>query len=236
MIRTIPSEQRFHADHGWLDTRFSFSFAEYYDPDNSSFGHLRVFNDDRVAPGTGFGMHPHRDMEIVTYVIEGALQHRDSMGNTGIIRPGEVQRMTAGTGILHSEFNPSETEPVHLLQIWVHPRERGLRPDWEQRRFPLEGSTNRLVPLVSGGDIQDTLVMHQDAVFYAAKLDPGIRVEHALVKGRLAHLFLIAGALRLNKDHMLRPGDAARITEEELLEIEAEEAAHFLLIDLGNNE
>lgn len=232
MINIIKSDERYTADHGWLKSRFSFSFADYYDPANMNFGNLRVFNDDTVQPGGGFGTHPHRDMEIVTYVIEGALEHQDSMGNKGIIHTGEVQRMTAGTGILHSEYNASNKEPVHFLQIWVMPRERGLTPSWEQKQYHVQETPNLWVPLISGGDLPDTLHINQDAVFQAAVLEQGGELDYKLPAGHLAHLFVIGGTIRLNGSSTLSSGDAARISETDRITLEASDKAHVLIIEL----
>ncbi|WP_438449289.1 pirin family protein [Gorillibacterium sp. sgz5001074] len=232
MIRIIPSSDRFTADHGWLRSRFSFSFAEYRDPANMSFGHLRVFNDDIVQPAGGFGTHPHRDMEIVTYVIEGALEHQDSMGNKGIIRKGEIQRMTAGTGILHSEYNASDKEPVHFLQIWIMPRARNLTPSWEQKPVEVLNRPNQWTPLISGGDLPDTLEIHQDARFLATVLEPGHVLDYGIAAGNKVHLFLIDGTVKLNGEHTLKAGDAARITDITQLQVAASEHAHLLLIDM----
>lgn len=232
MIQWIPSEERFTADHGWLKSRFSFSFAEYMDPSNVSFGVLRVFNDDIVQPAGGFGTHPHRDMEIITYVIEGALEHQDSMGNKGIIHTGEIQRMTAGTGILHSEYNASDKEPVHFLQIWILPRQKGLTPSWEQKQFHVRENPNQWTSLISGGNVPGTLKINQDAGFHAAVLEPDHELEYVLPKDAKAHLFIIEGTVRLNGEITLKAGDAARITDQELLRLQAAEPAHVLLIDM----
>ena len=230
MITLIRSNERYTADHGWLKSNFSFSFAEYHDPANMHFGNLRVLNDDTVQPGAGFGMHPHRDMEIVTYVIEGALEHKDSMGHTGVIHSGDVQRITAGTGIYHSEYNASDTDPVHFLQVWILPREKGLQPGYAQRSF---GSVrNALIPLVSGTNLEDTLQINQDAVFYAAKMDPDQTIRHQ-TGNRYIHLFMIEGNVVLNGDYKLETGDAARITDTEELQLHASSDAHFLLIDMA---
>lgn len=232
LIQWIPSAQRFTADHGWLKSRFSFSFAEYMDPSNVSFGHLRVFNDDIVQPEGGFGTHPHRDMEIVTYVIDGALEHQDSMGNKGIIRAGEIQRMTAGTGVLHSEYNASDKEPVHFLQIWVFPREKGLPPSWEQKKVEVLNRPNQWTPLVSGGNLADTLHIHQDAIFQATVLEAGHELEYGLPESNKAHLFVIDGSVELNGEYTMKAGDAARITDTELLQLKATDNTHMLIIDM----
>jgi redox-sensitive bicupin YhaK (pirin superfamily) len=186
MIRVRRASERGHFDHGWLDTFHTFSFARYYDPGHMGFRSLRVINEDRVAPGRGFGTHPHEDMEIVTYVLSGALAHRDSLGTGSTIRPGELQRMTAGTGITHSEFNPSDAEPVHLYQIWLLPEREGLEPSYEQRAFPEDERRNRL-RLVASPDGQDgSLSIRQDARLYLATLDGGREASHELAPGRHA--------------------------------------------------
>lgn len=232
MIHIIPSEKRYTAEHGWLTTRHSFSFAEYYDPNNLHFGVLRVFNDDIVQPGKGFDMHPHADMEIVTYVIDGVLEHQDSMGNRGLIHAGELQRMTAGTGVFHSEYNPSREQPVHLLQIWFFPDRRGLTPSWEQTSFPPEAQLNRLLPVVSGTPREGALSIHQDVTVYLSRLDAGRSLTHEQEEGRLMYLFLIEGRVKLDGQHDMKAGDTARITDLTRISIEAEEDAHFMLMDL----
>jgi redox-sensitive bicupin YhaK (pirin superfamily) len=231
MIKIIKSEDRYHADHGWLDTRWHFSFSDYYDPQNMNWSKLRVFNDDVVQPGTGFGMHPHRDMEIVTYVLDGELSHEDSVGNKGVVRPGEVQVMSAGTGIRHAEVNASKA-PVHLLQLWIEPRRKGNPPRWEQRQFTAAERDGKLLPVVSGGDVADTLTIDQDATIYVAALKAGESVTHAVKSGRHhAYLFVTGGAVTVN-GKALGAGDQARIADESTLEIEATTGAEFLLIDL----
>src|SRR3954469_23823774 len=188
MIRVRRAGERGHFDHGWLDTYHTFSFAGYYDPRHPGFRALRVINEDRVAPGRGFGTHPHEDMEIVTYVLSGALAHKDSLGTGSTIRPGELQRMTAGTGISHSEFNPSQTEPVHLYQIWLLPEREGLEPSYEQRAFSDDETRGRL-RLVAARDGRDgALTIHQDAELYLGTLDEGRRISHPLRPGRHAWL------------------------------------------------
>jgi hypothetical protein len=231
MIKVIKSEERHHADMGWLSTYWHFSFSEYYDPTNMNWGALRVFNDDVVRPGQGFGAHPHRNMEIVTYVLEGELEHRDNQGNTGVIHPGEVQVMSAGTGIVHSEYNHSKDRPVHLLQLWIIPRTKGLKPRWEQRRFTAEARGGILLPVVSAGNIPGTLAIDQDATIYASALLAGQSVIHKSRTGRKAYLFVIAGALTVNETP-LRPGDQARIADEPELSLKATEDAELMLLDL----
>ena len=231
MIRVRRSSERGHFDHGWLDTYHTFSFARYYDPTHMGFRALRVINEDRVAPGRGFGTHPHEDMEIVTYVLDGALAHRDSLGTGSTIRPGELQRMTAGTGIMHSEFNPSEAEPVHLYQIWLLPEREGLEPSYEQKAFPEEERHNRL-RLVASPDGQDgSLSIRQDARLYLASLDGGEEVRHALPPGRHAWLQVLRGGAGLN-GNKLSAGDGAAVSDESALTIGADGPSEVLLFDL----
>jgi hypothetical protein len=230
MIALRPSAQRGHFDHGWLDTYHSFSFADYYDPAQMGFRSLRVINEDRVEPGQGFGMHPHNDMEIVTVILEGALQHKDSMGNGSIIRPGDVQRMSAGTGVLHSEFNPSDTEPVHLLQIWIRPNRNGLAPSYEQKTF--ETKPGRLT-LVASPDARDGSVkIHQDAELYRATLESGQSVTHALQPGRGAWIQVARGTVRL-AEQTLSAGDGAALEDVRRIDLAATELAEILLFDLA---
>lgn len=231
MIKVIKSEERYHADRGWLDTRWHFSFDDYYDPANMNWGPLRVFNDDIVRPGQGFGSHGHRDMEIVTYGVEGELEHRDSEGNTGVVHPGEVQVMSAGTGIVHSEYNHSKTEPVHFLQLWIMPRAKGRKPRWEQRQFTRAERAGKLLPVVSSGDIPRTLVIDQDAAIYISALSAGQEVVHKGAPGRSAYLFVVAGSVSLDGTS-LAAGDQARIGDETQLAIKAAEESEFVLLDL----
>ncbi len=208
MIKVIRSGERHHADMGWLSTYWHFSFGEYYDPANTNWGALRVFNDDVIQPAQGFGSHPHRDMEIVTYVLEGELEHRDDRGNVGVIHPGEVQVMSAGTGIVHSEYNHSKDRPVHLLQIWIIPRTKGLTPRWEQRRFATADRRGILLPVVSAGTIPGTLTIDQVAAIYVFALPVGQTVLHKSHAGRKAYVFVIGGALTVNGSP-LSAGDQA---------------------------
>ncbi len=231
MIQVIRSDERHHENHGWLDTRWHFSFADYYDPENEQWGALRVFNDDVVQPGQGFGMHPHRDMEIITYVLSGSLEHRDSLGHRGVIGPGEVQVMSAGRGIRHSEYNASKTDPLHLLQLWIFPRHNGLEPRWEQRVFPPAERTGRLLPVVSDGATPGTLSIDQDAQIFIARLAKGQSVSHTLRAGRKAYLFLISGEATLG-DRKLLPGDQARIADEKQISLEGIRDAELILLDL----
>ena len=211
MIAIRRAEDRGHADHGWLDTRHTFSFADYYDPHFMGFSDLRVINEDRVRAGQGFDTHGHRDMEIVSYVLEGELAHQDSMGNGSVIRPGEVQRMTAGTGVLHSERNPSRERPVHFLQIWILPAERRLAPGYEQRAFPEAERRGRL-RLVGSPDGRDgSVTIHQDVRLWTALLGDGERVRHDLAPGRAAWIQVARGELRADGER-LRAGDGAAVT------------------------
>ncbi len=231
MITVITSGERYHADHGWLSTYWHFSFADYYDPANTNWGPLRVFNDDVIQPGQGFGAHPHRDMEIITCVLEGELEHQDNQGNQGVIHPGEVQVMSAGRGIVHSEFNRSVERPVHLHQIWILPRTKGLQPRWEQRRFDPAAREGRLLPVVSAGDIPGTLAIDQDATIYISALRRGQKVVHTTGPGRKAYLFVIAGSLRVNGTSLAQ-GDQARIADEPEIALGAIEEAELILLDL----
>lgn len=232
MITVRKSEARGHANHGWLDSYHTFSFAGYYDPNYMNFRSLRVINEDFVSPGRGFGTHGHSDMEIITYVLEGALEHKDSLGTGAVIKPGEVQRMTAGTGIQHSEFNSSQTDPVHLLQIWLLPDTKGLPPSYEQRDFPVEERHGKL-RLVAARDARDGAVkVHQDVDLYAAVLDKDSRVSHALQPHRHAWVQVARGSVLLN-GLTLQNGDAAAVSDESKLVIEAAEDAEFLLFDLA---
>ena len=218
MITLRSSAERGHADHGWLNTYHSFSFADYYSPRHMGFRSLRVINEDWVQPGRGFGMHPHRDMEIITYVLEGALSHKDSIGNGSIIRPGDVQRMSAGTGVLHSEFNHSRSEPVHLLQIWILPNQTGLEPSYEQTTFTPEEKLNRLRLIASPDGREGSVVIHQDATLYAALLDDGKSVRYELKGGRYAWLQVARGEVLVNGS-ALKHGDGGAVEKESSVEI-----------------
>jgi hypothetical protein len=233
LISIFPGESRFFADHGWLKSRFSFSFAEYYDPSNMNFGPLRVFNDDIVQPLKGFGSHPHREMEIVSIVLKGRLQHQDSTGNKAVLQPGEVQRMSAGTGIVHSETNPSREEEVNFLQLWFLPNQQGLHPSYEQKAYDLNAMKNHLLPVVSGR-IQDKNIayIHQDLTLYLSELDARKSLAFLQEKNRRIYVFVIEGELTLNKENRLKKRDAARITDLVQLEIESDHGATFMLIDL----
>jgi redox-sensitive bicupin YhaK (pirin superfamily) len=232
MLQVRHANQRGHFDHGWLDTNHTFSFADYFDPAQMGFRALRVINEDRVAPGQGFGMHGHRDMEIVTIVLEGALEHRDSIGNGEVLRPGELQRMSAGTGIRHSEFNPSPTEPVHLYQIWLLPGQKGLSPSYEQKAFADGEKRNRLRLVASPDGRDGSLTIHQDATLYLASLADKASVVHPLAKGRAAWLQVLRGNVSVN-GQPVSAGDGAAVTDEAALTIQAEPAAEVLLFDLA---
>ncbi len=227
MIALRPAEERGHTRLSWLDSRHSFSFDRYYDPRHMGFRVLRVINEDRVDPGQGFGTHPHRDMEILTFVLEGALEHKDSLGNGSVIRPGDVQRMTAGTGISHSEFNPSRTEPVHFLQVWILPERPGLEPSYEQRSFPAAG-----LRLVGSRDGREGSVrIHQDVLVYVARLSPGEEVVHALAPGRHAWIQMARGAVQVNGTR-LGAGDGAALSEERSVTLRGVDDAEALVFDL----
>ena len=232
MIVLRKAAERGHADHGWLDTYHSFSFADYYDPRHTGFGALRVINDDRVQPGKGFGMHPHRDMEIVTYILDGELQHRDSMGNGSVIRPGDVQRMSAGLGIMHSEFNPSATEPVHLLQIWIEPNAKGITPSYEQKHYPEEERRGHLRLVASPDGARQSVTIHQDAKVYGTLMERGDSVVHHLAPGRRAYVHVARGSVSIG-DEKLQGGDAAKITGEKSVTLHTDETAEVLLFDLA---
>ncbi|MDK9700062.1 MAG: pirin family protein [bacterium] len=230
MIRVIPAAQRHSADFGWLQTNWLFSFDQYYDPNNLQFGNLRVFNDDVVQPQTGFGTHPHREMEIVTIVLSGAVTHQDSMGNHTKISAGEVQRMTAGAGITHSEYN-RESVPLHLYQIWFPPHTRRLVPSYEQQPFEASKLKNALHRVVSGNEDEGLIKIHAHASIYLSQLDPGVTVEHNLATQRGAFVYVTEGVLDVNGIHLTKT-DQARIEEEPLVRITAAEASRFILIDV----
>ncbi|HXI24158.1 MAG TPA: pirin family protein [Pyrinomonadaceae bacterium] len=232
MITIRKSEDRGHLDHGWLDTYHTFSFDQYYDPAHTHFRTLRVINEDRVAQGKGFPTHSHRDMEIITYILSGSLEHRDSMGNGSVIRPGDVQRMTAGTGVAHSEFNPSASEPVHLLQIWIMPGARNLAPGYEQKFFSEEDRQNKLRLIASPEGSDGSVKINQDARVYASIVEPETKLTHDLKKNRYAWLQVTRGSVGLN-DVALNQGDGAAINREDKLEISARDRAELLLFDLA---
>jgi quercetin 2,3-dioxygenase len=224
--------ERFHTRTDWLNSFHSFSFGPHYDPNNVEFSKLRVLNDDVIAPGRGFGAHPHRDMEIVTWVLEGALAHRDSSGGEGVLRPGEVQTMTAGTGIVHSEYNASATEPVHFLQMWVEPDRTGLTPGYAQKAFPEAARRGVLLPVVSKGSIEGTLPIHQHATMFVGTFETGQSLTHRNTVGEHSHLYVAGGQVRIGEE-TLHAGDAVRITGREVLAIEVLAPSDLVLWDLA---
>jgi quercetin 2,3-dioxygenase len=232
MITIRKSDERGHADHGWLNTHFTFSFADYFDPEHVHFRTLRVMNDDRIAGGGGFPTHPHRDMEIVTYVLEGALAHKDSMGNGSVIRPGDVQYMSAGTGVAHSEFNASETEPVHLYQIWMFPDKKNYTPTYGQKHFSADDKRGKLRLVVSPDGREGSVQIRQDNELYAAVLGKGESVKHALKPQRHAYVQVARGSLKLNGKE-LETGDGAAISGEKSVELTGVDEAEVLLFDLA---
>ena len=233
MITVRPSQERGHFDHGWLKTFHTFSFADYYDPKHVHFRALRVINEDWVEPGMGFGTHPHRDMEIITYVLEGELAHKDSMGNGAPIRPGEVQRMSAGTGVLHSEYNHSDEEFVHLLQIWIMPDKRGVQPSYEQKAFSDEEKRNRLRLIASPTGRDGSVTINADAEVYATLLDGGTSVQHELANGRHAWIQVVRGSVTAN-GKKLDAGDGAGLSNETVVELSASAPnTEVLLFDLA---
>ena len=226
------SAERGYADHGWLKSFHTFSFAGYHDPGHMGFGPLRVINEDRVAPGQGFGKHPHRDMEIISYVLDGELEHKDSMGTGSVIRPGDVQRMSAGTGVFHSEYNPSQKNGVHFLQIWIEPDELGIKPSYEQKFFAPEEKRGKLRLLASPDGRDGSVTVHQDAQLYAALVDGEEMLTHRLAKGRKAYVHVARGAVTVN-DQPLGSGDALKVDGESDVVIEKGDEAEVLLFDLA---
>ncbi len=231
MITARPGRERGHADHGWLKSAHSFSFADYFDPKHTQFGPLRVINEDRIAAGTGFGKHGHRDMEIVSYVLDGALAHEDSMGNRASIVPGEVQRMSAGTGVMHSEFNHNAGGETHFLQIWIIPNRKGVAPGYEQKMFSAEDKRGRLRLVVSGDGAEGSVTIHQDARLYAGLFDGEESAVLPLAAGRLGYAHMARGSARIN-GQVLRAGDALLFEGEPAVAIEAGDAAEVLVFDL----
>jgi quercetin 2,3-dioxygenase len=231
MIQIRRAGERGHFDHGWLDTFHTFSFGDYHDPRFMGFRALRVINEDRVTPGQGFGKHHHRDMEIVTWVLEGALAHEDSLGSSGMIRPGDVQRMSAGTGVTHSEFNGSRTEPVHFLQIWIVPEMPGAPPEYQQKTFPAETRRGKLRRIGSRGGRDGSVTIHQDVDVWASLLEEGEEVRHVLAPGRSAWVQVARGELELNENRLAQ-GDGAGVTGEPALSISGR-GSEFLLFDLA---
>ena len=232
MLTLRRSNDRGHAQHGWLDSRHTFSFADYHDPAHMGFRALRVINEDRVDPAMGFGTHPHRDMEILSYVLEGGLAHKDSLGTGSIIRPGDVQRMSAGTGVTHSEFNASSTEPVHFLQIWLLPEQRGLEPSYEQKHFAVDQRRGRLQLVASRDGREGSLTVHQDVAVYDALLSAKERAELSLGKGRHAWVQVARGSVKLNGETLVA-GDGAALSAEPGLALEGLEEAEVLVFDLA---
>jgi redox-sensitive bicupin YhaK (pirin superfamily) len=232
MIALRKASERGYADHGWLRSYHSFSFADYYDAAHMGFGDLRVINEDRVQPGMGFGTHGHRDMEIISYVLEGALEHKDSMGNGSVIRPGDVQRMSAGKGVMHSEFNPSKAELVHFLQIWIEPNVTGIRPSYEEKHFDAASKRGRLRLVASSDGREGSVTIHQDACLYAALIDGAEKITHPLASGRRAYVHVALGSLTVN-GQQLAAGDALKL--EKLTEIifEKGDKSEVLLFDLA---
>ena len=231
MMTIRKANERGHAEHGWLDTYHSFSFADYYDPQWMGFRSLRVINDDLVLPGAGFGAHPHRDMEIITYVLRGALEHKDSMGNGSVIRAGDLQYMSAGKGVVHSEFNPSKDEAVHLLQIWILPDAKGLKPQYAEKTLR-DAPTGQLYLMTSKTGREGSVAIHQDADLWLAKLEPGQKTAHVLANDRHAWVHVAEGEAVLN-GKTLSAGDAAAVSAEENLELAANKPSQVLLFDLN---
>ncbi|HYA96568.1 MAG TPA: pirin family protein [Methylomirabilota bacterium] len=232
MIAIRRSAERGHFNHGWLDTFHTFSFGDYYDPKHVAFRSLRVLNEDVVAPNAGFPLHPHRDMEIITYILEGELRHGDSMGNGSVIRPGDVQRMTAGTGVRHKEYNASPADPVHLLQIWILPKKNGLTPSYEQKSFPAAEKQGHLRLVASPDGREGSVSIHQDAELYATFLAPAQTVRHALQPGRSAWVQVADGEIQLNGER-LKAGDGAAVSGEKAVELSGISDAEVLVFDLA---
>ncbi|SFB75975.1 hypothetical protein SAMN05216321_101553 [Cupriavidus sp. OV038] len=231
MIEIRKSDERGYADHGWLKSYHSFSFADYYDPRHVQFGPLRVINEDRVAPGMGFGTHGHRDMEIISYVLDGELAHKDSIGNGSVIRPGDVQRMSAGTGVRHSEYNHAAHDTTHFLQIWVIPAENGIEPGYEERNFPVEEKRGKLRLVVSPDGAEGSVVIHQDARLYAGLFDGDEAATLAIAPGRRAYVHVARGAITVN-GQALGAGDAAKLEAVEAITLTQGSKAEVLVFDL----
>ncbi len=231
MKRIRAANERGHTRQGWLDSYHSFSFADYHDPEQMGVSILRVINDDQIAPAGGFPTHPHRDMEIVTYLLDGVLEHQDSLGNGSLIRPGEIQRMSAGSGVQHSEFNHSDKQPVHLLQIWLLPNRQGVTPGYDQKWFPLAERRNRLQLLVSPDGRDGSISAHQDGLIYGTLLDAGHTIEHPLPQGRIAYVHIARGAASIHGEK-LTTGDAMMLAEEPRVELTGIEQTEILLFDL----
>ena len=232
MFEIIRSESRGHVDHGWLNAKHTFSFADYVEPSRVRFGNLRVINEDRIAPGGGFDTHPHRDMEILTYPISGAVQHVDSMGNSTIIRAGEIQRMSAGTGVRHSEYNPSDTEELHLLQIWLFPERKGLEPSYEQANFSRADKLDQLRLIASRDGRDSSITIHQDLSLFAGILQADKELTHKTNRARRLFVQIIAGDISINGEN-LRTGDGAQIRKLERLQLRATAETELLIFDMG---
>jgi redox-sensitive bicupin YhaK (pirin superfamily) len=231
MMAMRKADDRGHANHGWLDSYHTFSFGAYYDPRHMGISNLRVINDDTVAPGGGFAEHGHSDMEIISYVLDGALEHKDSMGNGSVIRPGDVQRMSAGTGVTHSEYNHSSVEPVHFLQIWLQPNALGVDPSYDQKHFPIENRRGRWVLLVSPDGRDGSIATHQDALMFSSLLAPGETLGYRFEPDRCGYVHLARGELRVG-NAVMRQGDGLRLQKHGLLELVGLEDAEILLFDL----
>jgi redox-sensitive bicupin YhaK (pirin superfamily) len=232
MQELIKAKEHYKNEIDWLTTYHHFSFGEYYNPEKHDYGPLRVFNDDIIKAGTGFEFHQHKDMEIVTYVIDGVLRHRDNLGNDGVIEAGEIQRMTAGTGVFHSEHNASKTNPLRLLQMWVFPDKKGLHPSWEQKKYTQEDRKNKLLQVIGPMNSSSSeLSIHQNVLFYISSLDSGKKIEHSLKLGRKAYLFVIDGKISMN-GKIMETQDAAKIENVDTISIEAERTTELILIDL----
>ena len=231
MLQVRKSEERGNANHGWLHSKHTFSFGHYHDPAHTGFGPLLVINEDRVSPGQGFGTHGHRDMEIISYVLDGALEHKDSMGTGSVLHYGDVQRMSAGTGVRHSEFNGSTTEPVHFLQIWIEPNVTGIAPSYEEKHFTPETKQGQLRLIASSDGREGSVLVHQDAAIYATILNDGDKIEHALAPKRAAYVHVIRGRVTVNGTE-LSGGDAIKIRQEAAVTLSNAEAAEVLLFDL----
>ena len=231
MFAMRKAGDRGHANHGWLDSYHSFSFGSYYDPQHMGVSNLRVINDDTVAPGGGFAEHGHENMEIISYVLEGALEHKDSIGNGSVIRPGDVQRMSAGTGVTHSEYNHSSAEPVHFLQIWLQPNARGIEPAYDQKHFPIEDRRGRWVLLVSPDGRDGSIATHQDALLFGSLLAPGESLDYRFAADRQGYLHLARGRLQVGQV-TLEQGDGLPVRQRELLALQGIEQAEILLFDL----
>ncbi|MDB4937113.1 MAG: Quercetin 2,3-dioxygenase [Labilithrix sp.] len=232
MMNIRRADDRGHAEHGWLDSHHTFSFADYYDEQHMGFRALRVINEDRVAPGQGFGTHPHRDMEIISYVLEGGIEHKDSLGTGSVIRPGDVQRMSAGTGVRHSEYNASKNELVHFLQIWLVPNERGLAPSYEQKAFTEAEKRGRLRVVASPDARDGSVAIHADAIVYAALFDEGESAELPLAKGRGAWVHVARGKVRVNGKELVA-GDGASLSDERTVKVEGVDGGEVLVFDLA---